>query len=188
MSNVALNAVNYAKEFVGKILKPGSSAIDATAGNGNDTIFMSELVTETGRVYSFEIQAEAIQNTERKLTQHNIRNVQLINDGHQYMDKYIEEPVDAVMFNLGYMPKGNHKIVTMPDTSVKACVKALDLLKAGGIITIVCYTGHVGGIEEQNALEELLSKLDQQNFTVFKGAYLNQINNPPFLYVIEKRN
>lgn len=187
MPKVVLNALHLAKKFVQKALTKDGIAIDATAGNGYDTLFLAQLVGQDGQVYAFDIQEKAIQDTAAKLKQHGFYNVDLIKDGHQNMDQHIKGTVDAVMFNLGYMPGGDHALITQPENTVLGVKKALNLIKPAGIITIIVYTGHLGGLEEKEALEEMLFDLDQKDYELFEGNYPNQINNPPILYVIERR-
>lgn len=186
MPKVVSNAVNMAKVYIARALPSGGIAVDATAGKGTDTVFLASLVGSAGLVYSFDIQELALQETTAKLQKSNLTNVKLINDGHEQMDLYIKEPLDAVMFNLGYLPGGNHELVTTPETTSRAVAKALKMLKPGGVMTIVLYTGHPGGNEEKEQLEEMLYKLDQKSFQLLKVTYPNQKNNPPFLLVIEK--
>lgn len=181
------NAVEINKHLVKKMVKEGDITVDATVGNGNDTILLAELVGDTGKVYGFDIQCEAITNTENILKKRKLdMRVKLINDGHEHMDKYIESNVDFVVFNLGYLPGSDHKIITKPDTTIKALNLSLSLLKKGGKINITSYYGHPGGLEEKTAIEKFLLSLDQKMYNVIKFSFVNQVNNPPILYCIEK--
>lgn len=186
MPKVISNAVSLAKDYIARALSPGGIAVDATAGKGSDTVFLASLVGPAGLVYSFDIQKQALAETAANIKKNNLVNVKLIKAGHEQLDLYIKEPIDAVMFNLGYLPGGNHSIVTTPQTSGMAVTKTLKMLKPGGIMTIVLYTGHPGGNEEKEQLEDILYKLDQKEFHLLKVTYPNQKNNPPYLLVVQK--
>ncbi|SHH50170.1 class I SAM-dependent methyltransferase [Tepidibacter thalassicus] len=169
-------------------IKEGDIVVDATVGNGHDTEYLARKVGEKGKVYGFDIQQIAIDKTKERLQKNGlIKRVSLILDGHENMDKYIREKVSCIFFNLGYLPRGDHKLITKPKTTILAIEKSLKILKPYGIISIALYTGHEGGMEEKNAVEEFLSNLDQNYFNVLKCNFINQKNNPPQLILIEKK-
>ena len=176
------------KIFLEKIVQKGDVVIDATMGNGYDTIYLGNLVRETGKVYAFDIQEEAIESTRKKLEINNIiSRVKLILDGHENLDKYVKENVSCVVFNLGYLPRAKHIVITKPDTTLQAIKKSLDLLKPNGVISIASYTGHEGGLEEKNHICEYLNNLNQSQYNVLHIEFTNQINNPPQLILVEKK-
>ena len=55
------------KHFILEHLHEGEVAADFTMGNGNDTLFLSKTVGESGRVYAFDIQEDALISTEKFL-------------------------------------------------------------------------------------------------------------------------
>lgn len=175
--------IELSHDFLSQVLDKNSIAIDATMGNGNDTVFLSHLVK---KVYAFDVQEQALIKTREKLEQLNIKNVQLILDGHQTINKYVTEPIRAAIFNLGYLPSADKTIITKPDTTLEAIGKILDRLEVGGRISIMIYYGHEGGDKEKDAVLNFVKELDQQHFTVMLYQPLNQINTPPFLVMIEK--
>lgn len=178
---------DVAQKYVGEVLKEGDHAIDATVGNGKDTEFLARRVGENGKVYGFDIQDVAIEKTFKSLQEKNLAlRVKFIKDGHENMLKYIEKPVKAIMFNLGYLPGGNHKIITRPDTTVKAIDDGLKILLPGGLVSIICYYGHPGGIEEKDSVLNYVKALDAFKYTVLYYGYINKKNNPPILILIEK--
>ncbi|NLJ56635.1 MAG: hypothetical protein GX334_06260 [Firmicutes bacterium] len=180
--------LKMARAYVAACVAGGELAVDATAGNGYDTLFLARLVGANGKVMAFDIQKKAIENTCRRLKAAKmLSRVTLVPDGHENMVHYIHQPVAAVMFNLGYLPGGDHLLVTRPKTTLAALGAGLQLLRPGGVVTIVCYTGHQGGPEEKAALLGCLSGLEQKQFTVLHYTLLNQVNEPPSLLVIEKR-
>ena len=176
----------FARELIQGFAYPGAVAIDATAGNGKDTLILSESVGAKGKVYAFDIQEIAINSLNMQINGLKDNNVKVINDGHENLDKYVKEPVDIVTFNLGYLPGGDHNIITKGETSLIALKKSLSLLKRPGLISIVSYTGHPGGKEENEILKKYLKNLKQKEYNVISYRLINQINNPPELIAIER--
>lgn len=184
------NALNYSHQLLKEVLHEGDSAIDATIGNGNDTLLMAELVGETGNVYGFDIQELALQNTRKKLLDAQVKaNVELFLTGHEQLDEVIpkEEKIKACMFNLGYLPKSDKHIITLPQTTLTALDAALERLLPGGRVIIVAYYGHAGGEEELAAVKEYCGGLLQEEFAVVCYQFLNQRNSPPVLICVEKK-
>jgi tRNA G37 N-methylase Trm5 len=173
----------YIERFVGE----GDTVIDATAGNGNDTILLAKLVGQTGHVFSFDIQQIALDRTKEKLISLGMQDrVELICDGHENLDKYVKGDVKAVMFNLGYLPRGDHNIATRAETTIKAIEKSLELMVVGGIISIVVYHGGDSGFDEKNKVLQYVEQLDPKKYVVMKTDFINQVNCPPILLCIEK--
>ncbi len=176
------------KLFIEDVINDGDVVIDATMGNGYDTKYLAEKVGEDGFVYSFDIQEEAIKSTKKRLEKANlIDRVKLILDGHENIEKYVDKEVSCVLFNLGYLPRADHNIITKPDTTLKALESSLKLLKPHGIVSLAIYTGHEGGEQERNSVYEYVQNLDQKEFNVLESKFINQINNPPQLILIEKK-
>ncbi|MBN2795537.1 MAG: class I SAM-dependent methyltransferase [Clostridia bacterium] len=169
------------------MIKPGMRCIDATAGNGYDTLFLSNQVGAHGFVYAFDIQEAAVEATEKLLEESPYLNHKVILDSHALMTQYIHEPVDFVVFNLGYLPKADKSITTKKESTLVAIDEALKLLKCHGILWIVVYPGHEAGQEESEALSNYLSGFEQKNYSVLKMAFMNQKNNPPYIWAIEKK-
>ncbi|MDO5457741.1 MAG: class I SAM-dependent methyltransferase [Atopococcus tabaci] len=181
-------------EFSHRLLKTaaqqGDTVIDATAGNGHDTCLLAHLVGEQGKVYSFDIQEQAIINTQKKLEEEGLAHrVTLLQQGHETISQVFNEEavISTAIFNLGYLPKGDKSIITLPDTTIQAFEGVLDRLKAGGIMVVVVYHGHPGGKEEKDAVENYLRLLDQTSFHVLKYEFINQKNNPPYILAVKKR-
>ncbi|MDP5875160.1 tRNA (mnm(5)s(2)U34)-methyltransferase [Streptococcus mutans] len=175
--------IELSHDFLSQVLDKNSIAIDATMGNGNDTVFLSHLAK---KVYAFDVQEQALIKTREKLEQLNIKNVQLILDGHQTINKYVTEPIRAAIFNLGYLPSADKSVITQPATTLTAIKKILERLEIGGRLAIMVYYGHEGGDKEKDAVLNFVKELDQQHFTAMLYQPLNQINTPPFLVMIEK--
>lgn len=176
------------KLYLDNVIKEGDIVVDATMGNGYDTKYLAQKVGEKGFVYSFDIQETALKSTKKRLDKENLSSrVKLILDGHENMDKYVEGEVSCVLFNLGYLPRADHNIITRPETTIKAIEHSLKLLKPHGVISIAIYTGHEGGIEEKNSVYEFVKNLEQNEFNVLESGFINQINNPAQLVLIEKK-
>ncbi|NMA03034.1 MAG: methyltransferase domain-containing protein [Clostridia bacterium] len=188
MNNIFSNLNLFAHYLVQEILKPGDWAIDATAGNGKDTLFLAKTVTNSGQVFAFDIQDQALEMTRNLLVANNaLTGVQLIKSGHENMESIISGKVKAVMFNLGYLPGGDHEVITKPETTLAGIRQALNLLDQGGIITITIYSAHEGGKEEKEAVEELVENLDSRKWNVLKWSFLNKSTNAPFIVVIYRK-
>jgi predicted methyltransferase len=186
MANL-LKAVAFAHQLQRGVIAEGSRVVDATVGKGYDTEFLARLVGEQGKVYGFDIQGQALDWTKERLCRVGLEDrVVLYHTGHEQMEEYIHTTVQAVMFNLGYLPGSDHEIITRPETTQLAVAAALRLLAVGGLITIVVYPGHAGGSNELETLLEYLSTLPQKQYTVLRYQMLNQVNNPPLVIAIEK--
>ncbi|WP_313894493.1 class I SAM-dependent methyltransferase [Psychrobacillus sp.] len=177
----------FSQELLTRVIEPGNSVVDATAGNGHDTVFLAELVGEKGHVYAFDVQVEAIQSTAEKLQQANLETrATLILDGHENVASYVETEIAAAIFNLGYLPGSNQEIVTKGASTIQAIEAILHKLKIGGIIVLVVYHGHPGGEDEKNSLMDYVRELPQSYVHVLSYQFLNQQNNPPFIIALEK--
>lgn len=179
---------HIAHQAVSKNLLPGDIAVDLTAGNGNDTLALSNGVGEMGRVYSFDIQLSAIETT-RSLLEKNLAfpNVQLILGSHgiwsQSISTECKRNIKVIMMNLGYLPRGNKAITTLPDTTMSAIDASLDWLKPGGLLSVIAYTGHPGGRLEADAVEKRFSRLDANFFSIQKVSDAT-VDVSPILYLV----
>jgi len=176
------------KILLENIIREGDIVVDATVGNGHDTKYLAEKVGENGFVYGFDVQKVAIETSTKLLKKNNLLSrVKLMLDGHENIDTYVKEEISCVMFNLGYLPRADHSVITKPSTTIQAIEKSLKLLKPHGIISIALYTGHEGGIDEKNAVYDYIMNLNQTYYNVLNCDFINQKNNPPRLLLIEKK-
>lgn len=187
MANILLHRVlPIAKRLISERVQPGDTVIDATAGNGNDTLFLAELVGDEGQVFAFDIQQQALDTTKQYLGSLASR-VTLVHDSHANVRQYMQGEISGAMFNLGYLPYSEDpSIITTPSSTIAALDALLSLLKKSGIITITVYDGHEGGSEERDALLEYVSTLHQGDVHAIRYELLNQRRNPPFLLALEK--
>ena len=182
------NARYWAREMMERAIRPGDRVIDATMGNGHDTKWLCELVGETGKVYAFDVQKEALDNTRARLTQAGLENrAELLLCGHQHMAERVPEQVDAVLFNLGWLPGVEHAVTTRVETTLAAVNAALTLMKPEALMTVCIYPGHEEGARERDALLAWASKLDPTRYDVMLRQYLNQPNCPPLMLAVRKR-
>ena len=183
--------IKYSHHLLEKSISIGDKVIDATCGNGNDTLLLSNLVGNSGHVYAFDIQKQAIQNTKLLLQEHQRDNVSLIQDSHEKINQYIklteDEKIGGAVFNLGYLPRSDKKIITTGNSSIAAINAILPLLKKDGLIVLVVYHGHDGGKEEKEMILKSVIQLDQKKYSVLQYGFINQKNNPPFILAIQKR-
>ena len=174
--------LEMAHDFLAQVITREDIVIDATMGNGHDTLFLAKLAKQ---VYAFDIQEQALEKTSQRLQKAGLTNVELILQGHETVDQFVRE-AKAGIFNLGYLPSADKSIITQPQTTIEALEKLCHLVVKGGRIAIMIYYGHDGGDIERDAVLNYVSQLPQQEYTATIYRTLNQINNPPFLVMIEK--
>lgn len=186
-NNFMKNPITLAHHIAAQVLRPGDTAVDATAGNGYDTLFLCRAVGSEGVVFAFDNQPLAIGRTAERIKENRIETrVYLVNAGHENMADYVKPPVQVVMFNLGFMPGTGHLFATRPETTVAALEQAGRLLDVKGLITVVVYTGHPGAAEEQAAVDEWAAALPQKEWTVLRITFNNWRNKPPYILVLNK--
>lgn len=180
--------VTWAKWFVQQKVSPGDICVDATVGNGNDTLFLAECVGASGKVYGFDIQHTALEKAKQRLVAADVlARVNLIQDNHANLSKYLNnDRIKIVMFNLGYLPGGDTELITKPESTIQALEAALYLLDQDGIITVASYRGHPGAQEEYAQVNTLLSKLNPTEFNVLRLESINHTHLPPVLFVVQK--
>ncbi|WP_071460450.1 class I SAM-dependent methyltransferase [Bacillus massilinigeriensis] len=182
----------FARHLLEKAISHGSVAIDATVGNGHDTIFLAELVGDTGKVFGFDIQEAALTTCKEKLLAKNLQGrVELFHKGHEHANSCIpfayHGKVAGAVFNLGYLPGGDKSIVTMPETTIRAVERIFDMMAPEGIIVLVIYHGHPEGKTEKDKLLQFLETVEQEKAHILRYEFMNQKNSPPFIIAMEKR-
>ena len=188
MSNDFRSARFWAREMVEQAMFEGARAVDATMGNGYDTQWLCELAGEAGRVYAFDVQPEAVRRTEQRLAEAGLsERARLFCAGHERMAELIPEPVDAVVFNLGWLPGAEHGVTTRVETTLQAVEAALSVLKEDGIMTVCIYPGHDEGARELRALIRWAETLDPLRYDALIKTYINQPNDPPRMLAVKKK-
>ncbi len=171
----------WCSRFIEEQVKEGDICIDATMGNGNDTLLLSRLAGPDGQVLAFDIQEQALQAARQKLLRENApANYTLFLESHTHMADHVKpDSVSCIVFNFGYLPGGDHSLATRSETSLQALEQSLTLLKKGGLLSLCIYSGGDSGFEERDALLTWLKKLDSHNYLVIRSDYYNRPNNPP---------
>ncbi len=187
-----ISLVNTAHDMIRDILRPGDIAIDATVGNGHDTLFLAEQVGPSGQVYGFDIQQAAIDSTLEKLRQAQRSDcLTLIHASHADMSEKIpvqlHGKIKAIMFNLGYLPGGDKSVITQTDSTLTALTVAARILAVNGIITLLAYPGHQGGDLETDQVKNWCEQLDTQQFEVCTIYSTEHKDTAPRLFVILKQ-
>lgn len=176
----------FSKYLIDQFVETGDTVVDATCGNGNDTLYLAEAIGPTGAVHAFDIQEAAIRQSQLKTADYN--NVIYHHRGHHEAAEVLPDtPLSLAIFNLGYLPKGDKSITTLPETTIQAVRLLFERLKSGGIIILVIYPGHAEGRVEKEAVLSFLESIDQQTAHILKYEFINQANHPPFICAIEKR-
>jgi tRNA1(Val) A37 N6-methylase TrmN6 len=185
-----ISLVNVAHDLIRDILHPGDIAIDATVGNGHDTLFLAEQTGASGKVYGFDIQQVAIDSTQEKFQQSPLECLTLIHASHADMDikipEHHHEKIRVIMFNLGYLPGGDKSIITLPDSTLTALTIASRILSPNGIITLLAYPGHQGGDLETDQVKSWCEQLDTEQFEVNTIYSTEHKDTAPRLFVIRK--
>ena len=182
-------ALHFSHQLLKEVVEPGDFVIDATMGNGHDTAFLAELVGPSGEVFAFDIQKEALINTEQKLTELNLLpQTTLFPLGHEHLHAVLDEETEitAAIFNLGYLPKSNKEIITKPTTTKQALDGLLPHLVKGSRIILVVYYGHEGGSEELDLVTNYTQALPQDVYSVLRYEFINQKISHLFFSVLKE--
>ena len=184
-----LKSARYlAREVILQAVRPGDTAVDATMGNGHDTLMLCEAVGPEGHVYAFDVQEQAVAETKKRLLEKGAAGrAELILAGHEHMAEYVKEPARAVMFNLGWLPGGDHEVPTRWETTRTAVESALDLLMPMGVLVICAYPGHAEGEREKQELAAFLSGLPNRRFNVLRQTFPNAGPGAPECFVVQKQ-
>lgn len=155
-----------------KIIKPGDRVIDATCGNGLDTLHLANLLQNSGALFAYDIQKKAIEETQKK-TAH-FSNIIYKNVSHASFE---EQDVKLIVYNLGYLPGSDKTITTLTETTLQSLESAKKALSKGGALSIVCYPGHKEGAKEAFFVERWAQ---EQNCSLFIER-----SPSPFLLILE---
>jgi len=186
--------LDLAYSYWESLLQDGDWAIDATCGAGNDTLKLAKILQKKGNggVIGMDIQEEAMIRT-RQLLQTNLSSdacskVHLYRQSHSdFPSTALQVPVKLVVYNLGYLPRGNKQLTTMTETTLKSVYNAMDLLLLGGALSITCYPGHPEGAIEEKALIEMAAHLPPALWNICYHSFPNR-TLAPSLILIQKHN
>lgn len=187
------SAVRWSHLLMEAHLRPGDLAVDATAGNGHDTLFLARLTGPEGHVHAFDVQESAIEETRRRLEQGGIApgSFSLHHTGHENLLQHVPQEqhgrISGVMFNLGWLPGSDKSVITRAQTTLTALDAALKILAPGGLLTLAVYPGHEGGREEQSAVSQWAESLPARAFEVQQLRPVNSAAYPPECWVVWKK-
>ncbi|MCR5756966.1 MAG: class I SAM-dependent methyltransferase [Selenomonas sp.] len=179
------NVLNLVKQAILPALQNASLIVDATAGNGNDTLFFAEHSLEKAKIYVFDIQPAALEHTREK-TRDFAGKIEYILGSHERIGEMVSGEIDVAMFNLGYLPGEEHVVTTKWESTLAAVRQVLDKLSLNGVCVIVVYPGHEAGAQEAARLEEFLGTLAKKKYTAGRYRLMNHSLSAPYAYVVEK--
>ena len=191
--NLITKTTVWAMEIVGRYVKPGDTVIDGTMGNGHDTLALAKLVGPEGTVIAFDIQPMALENTKALLEAEGMKDhpgIRLILDSNANVKNYVEPGeagIAAILFNLGYLPGGDKTVTTTKEETLRAVSDAVELVKPGGLVAAVLYSGHEQGAEEKQALLDWAKELPAKAFHVAYISMWNQKKCPPEILLITRK-
>lgn len=137
-----MNHIALAHSLWQELLQPADTAIDATCGNGNDTLFLAPLVE---KLYAIDIQEEAIAKAKAKCAGYT--NITFIHGSHAHLPHC--SPA-LIVYNLGYLPGGDKTLTTLTSTTLQSLESAKALQPK--MISITLYPGHPEGLIESETL------------------------------------
>ncbi len=183
-SEKRISLVDHVHHYLETVLKPGDIAVDATVGNGHDTLFLARLVGEEGRLHGFDIQQQALDTAFERLRENGMEpRVELHCTGHEKMTDHlppvIKGKIKAVLFNLGYLPNSDKAVTTQPTTTLQALDGILDWLAPGGVISVLAYTGHPGGRDEAESVKGWAAGLSSERWEVVVEVPPSRHGNAP---------
>ncbi len=186
-------SVDWTHDLLVKRVNEGDWVVDATAGNGHDTLFLARLVGESGRVFAFDVQAPALESTRARLAGAGVlERCVLIHAGHEELDARLPPEarggLAAVMFNLGWLPGHDKQCITHTHTTMRAVRTALEWIRPGGLLTVVVYPGHAGGEQEAQAVEAWTTALPSHSHEVRHVCSANRKGRSPEGWAVRVRS
>lgn len=176
------NNIKYVRRHIELFAKKGTTIVDATCGNGNDSLYLAEKYPDA-KVLGFDVQEQAIVNSKKRCE--HCSNIEFILDSHSNVDKYVKADVSLAIFNLGYLPHADITITTLADSTICAIEKLLTLLTEGGGIIITLYRGE-SNIAETGQVLEYLRTINKDLYIVSMYDLIN-LNGNPFNVIIERK-
>ena len=184
-----LTAVELTHRFLRSTLAPGGLYLDATCGNGHDTLFLCSVAGENGRVIGLDIQPQAAANTNALLAANGMAAIGRAEccDHRELLHFAPPGSADCVMFNFGWLPGAAHDVHSTADSTLPALQAGLDALKPGGVLAAVLYSGKVIGNAEKKAAAEFFRSLPLADYTVLICEFANWADTAPLPCFVIKR-
>lgn len=182
-----VNTLIYFHQLMKEIIQPGDLVVDATAGNGQDTLLLAELVGPLGRVVAIDIQPMALQETGNRIKENGLADrVEIHCMDHGDMGSLNLEEVACGIFNLGYLPGLDRQVMTCGESTIQAVQALCSVLKLWGLILITIYPGSDNGYREHLLLQSYFKGLDQHRYDVISLSFPNRKNFSPYGVIIQK--
>lgn len=180
--------IHHTHELLSAEIQVGELAVDATLGNGHDTLFLAQRVGVTGKVIGFDVQQEALNSTRQRLQEAGVpeSSYELFCQSHSELDSRLSSEVAAVIFNLGYLPGADKSLITHEYTTLQALSQSMALLRPDGILSVMCYPGHSGGDSEAEAVTSWMKNRSDQGESVHQFKRAGVSERSPFLFVVRK--
>jgi hypothetical protein len=184
--------LDLAHHYWQRLLYNGGWAIDATLGNGKDTLKLAQLLAgKPGGIIGIDIQPQAVQRTLEHLQDHlspeELGRIHLFCQSHETFPALAEQHlIQLIVYNLGYLPKGNKQVTTMATSTLESVNKGFNMIAPGGALCITCYPGHEEGSREEQELLHCLSCLDATSWNVCHHAFPNRTLSAS-VFLIQKR-
>ncbi len=183
--------IDLAHMYWNSLLEKGDTVIDATAGNGKDTLTLCRILDRLGggKVVAIDIQEKAIEHTSQRICHylpHFIDQIQLYHRSHETFPDHIpSSSVKLVVYNLGYLPGGDKSFTTITKSTLQSINHSLDLLKRGGCLSITCYPGHREGEYEYESILSMTADLCKETYCICVHTFSNR-HKSPVLFLIQK--
>ena len=175
----------FAHTFWAKVLSPNDSAIDATCGNGHDTLILAKLLPQ-GKVFSIDLQEAAIEKTRKKVIQEGLeKRITLLHQSHESFPDILPKSIQLIVYNLGYLPGGDKTVTTQTAVTLKSLQNALPLLKKEGVLFITLYPGHPEGEKEAAAVLDFAKKLPREEWEVHHESFSPRATAPSVLFAVK---
>lgn len=168
--------LSLAKKYWQEHLAPSDLAIDATCGNGHDTLFLAQIC----HVVAIDIQRDAIQKTESLLEKMQKKAILHCMCHAQIDEVPLPFAPKLIVYNLGYLPGGDKSLTTKVNTSLVSIKKSLGMLGDGGALSVMCYPGHEEGKREEEAILSFMKALP---WSVCYHQWINRALAPSLFWV-----
>ena len=175
--------LNFAHNSWEKCVHPGDTVIDATVGNGHDTFFLAQLLKGQGRLIGYDIQPQALEQTQKRLTGLPAPWQDIVALRLQSHTHVSETGIKLIVYNLGYLPGGDKAITTQRESTIQSIQSALHCLSAEGAISITCYPGHAEGALEQEAIIDFLKTLPSDRWNICHHIWINRPRSPTWIWL-----
>lgn len=185
--------IDLAHKHWKSLVKQGDTVIDATCGNGHDTLVLAQLTltSNAGQLFALDLQQEAIDASKQMLLGRLGRDIydkiHFVQGCHsRFPDEVAPHSVKLIAYNLGYLPGGDKSKTTQTETTLESIKQAQELIQDGGLISITCYPGHEEGKREEDHIMDFSTKLDPKKWSCCYHRWSNRTNAPSLL-LIQKR-